>query len=62
MEKYKIIREVLYKNKWCRIVSKGTYYILESKSNKYNDQYFLTSAEAFKAIGINIFNISSLSA
>lgn len=44
--------ETLYENKWCKIVSKEGYYILKSKSNKYNDQYFRTLQEAQKAIGI----------
>lgn len=44
--------EVLYENKWCLIVSKGTSYALHSKSAKYNDQYFVTLADAKKAIGI----------
>lgn len=44
--------EIIYQNKWCKIVSIGTYYVLQSKSGKYNDQYFLTSTEAYKAIGI----------
>lgn len=42
---------VLFQNKWCRIISKGTIYILRSKSGKYNDQYFQTVDAAFKAIG-----------
>lgn len=44
---------ILYENKWCRIVNKDTFYILQSKGNKYNDQYFTTSDAAFKAIGIH---------
>ena len=44
--------ETLFQNKFCKIVRKGTYYILMSKSGKYNDQYFLTSEEALKSIGI----------
>lgn len=43
---------VHYKNKWCKIVSIDTYYALQSISGKYNDQYFLTLSEAYKAIGI----------
>lgn len=42
----------LYENNWCRIVSVSTYYILQSKSGKYNDQYFLTFTAAKKAIGL----------
>ena len=44
--------KILYQNKWCRIISRDTWYILQSKSGKYNDQYFLTYADALKAIGI----------
>ena len=44
---------VIYQNKWCKIVSIGTYYVLQSKSGKYNDQYFSTLDAAKKAIGIN---------
>lgn len=44
---------IIFQNKWCKIVSKDTFYILKSKSNKYNDQYFLTLPSAYKAIGIN---------
>ena len=43
---------ILYQNKWCKIISEGTYYILKSKIGKYNDQYFFTLADAKKAIGI----------
>ena len=43
----------IYQNKFCKIVSKETFYILQSKSNKYNDQYFTTLDEAYRAIGIN---------
>jgi len=43
---------VLYENKWCKICSKGTIYVLISKSNKYNDQYFTTFSAAKISIGI----------
>lgn len=46
-------QDVLYENKWCRIISKDTFYVLQSKSNKYNDQYFQTADQAQKAVGIN---------
>jgi hypothetical protein len=46
---------ILYQNKWAKIVQKDTFYILQSKSGKYNDQYFTTIESAFKAIGINIY-------
>lgn len=44
--------KILYENKWCKIASKGTIYILISKSDKYNDKYFITFEAAQKAIGI----------
>lgn len=43
---------IVYQNKYCKIVSNVGYYILQSKTGKYNDQYFLTLADAYKAIGI----------
>ncbi len=46
----------IYENKWCKIVSKGTIYILKSKHGKYKDQYFQTLDQAFKAIGVDIYN------
>lgn len=42
---------IIYQNKWCKIVNVSTYYILQSKSGKYNDQYFQTLSAAYKAIG-----------
>ena len=42
----------VYQNKWCKIVASGTYYILQSKSGKYNDQYFTTLDAAKIAIGV----------
>jgi hypothetical protein len=46
--------KIIYQNKWCRIVLKNNYYILQSKAKlpKYNDQYFVTSESAYLAIGI----------
>lgn len=44
---------VLYQNKWCKIILKGTYYILQSKSGKYNDQYFFTLTDALASIGVS---------
>ena len=43
---------ILYQNNWCKIVSKGTIYILKSKGEMYNDQYFQTFESAQKYIGI----------
>lgn len=40
--------DIHYENKWCRIVSIDTYYAIQSKSDKYNSQYFLTLDEAKK--------------
>lgn len=45
-------QEMIYQNKWCKIVSDGTHYIMKSKSNKYNDQYFLTRDELYKRRGL----------
>ncbi len=45
--------KALYENKWCRIINKDGYYILQSKSEKYNDQYFATLEAAKKSIGVN---------
>lgn len=44
--------KIIYQNKWCKIVSKDTFYVLISKRGIYNDQYFLTLDAAYKAIGI----------
>ena len=44
--------EIVYENKWCRIIYNGTLVVLQSKSDKYNDQYFNTLEEAKKSIGI----------
>lgn len=46
---------ILYQNNWCKIVARGTYYVLVSKSGKYNDQYFLTLDSALKTIGVRTF-------
>lgn len=43
---------ILFQNKWCKIILRGTYYILQSKGGKYNDQYFPTLDQAKKSIGI----------
>jgi len=45
--------QIIYQNAWCKIALKGTIYVLISKTDKYNDQYFLTLDAAYKAIGIN---------
>ena len=47
-------QEIHYENKWCKIVSIDTYYVLQSKSDKYNDQYFQTLSDAKRSIGIDI--------
>lgn len=46
--------DILYENKWCKIISKGTIYILKSKTEKYNDQYYQTFESALKAIGLTL--------
>lgn len=43
---------IAYQNKWCRIVCVSTYYVLQSKTGKYNDQYFNTLPDALKYIGV----------
>lgn len=43
---------ILYQNNWCKIVSKETFYIIKSKSGKYNDRYFFTLDEAKKSVGL----------
>ena len=43
---------IAFENKWCRIVYKGTLVVLQSKFEKYNDQYFNTLEEAKKYIGV----------
>ena len=45
--------KIVYQNKWCKIVYRGTLVVLQSKSGKYNDQYFNTIEEAKKSIGVN---------
>jgi hypothetical protein len=32
--------ELIFENKWCKLYSKDTIYILRSKSGKYEDKYF----------------------
>lgn len=44
--------ETIYENKWCKIVSNGTHYVLKSKKGKYNDQYFTTLDECRKKTGL----------
>lgn len=44
--------EVVYQNKWCRIVYKGTLIVLQSKDGKGNDQYFTTLDVAKKSISV----------
>ena len=46
--------EIIYQNKWCKIGYKGTLVVLQSKSGKYNDQYFNTIEEAKKSIGVKL--------
>ena len=40
-----------YQNKWCKIISRDGFYVLQSKADKYNDQYFLTLDSALIYIG-----------
>jgi hypothetical protein len=46
--------EIVYQNKWCKIVYRGTLIVLQSKSGKYNDQYFTTLEQAKKYIGVKL--------
>lgn len=48
--------QTIYENNWCKIVTKGTIYVLISKDNKYNDQYYTSADKAYKAIGIDMYN------
>ena len=34
------MEEIIYENKWCKVVATNNYYIMKSKHGKYNDQYF----------------------
>jgi hypothetical protein len=43
---------IIYQNNWCRLIFKGTLIVLQSKSGKYNDQYFTSIDQAKKSIGI----------
>lgn len=45
--------DIIYQNKFCRIIFKGTLIVLQSKSGKFEDQYFNSLAEAKKSIGVN---------
>ena len=38
--------EIIFQNKWCKIVYRGTLIVLVSKQDKYNDQYFTSLDEA----------------
>lgn len=53
------MNNVIYQNKWCRIVLKGTIYVLQSKAKRYNDQYFLTKEQAFRYIGVPVEKINN---
>ena len=44
---------IIYKNKWCKVESKDTFYILKSLKNKYNDRYFLTLPDLCNNAGLN---------
>jgi hypothetical protein len=44
--------QIIYQNKWCKIVANGTAYILKSKQKRYNDQYFFTLDECRKKTGL----------
>jgi hypothetical protein len=45
------MEHIVYENKWWQIISVDTYYILRSKTNACNDQYYVNLTEALKVIG-----------
>ena len=44
---------IVFQNKWCRITSSDTNYVLQSKTGKYADKYFTSLTKALNYIGIN---------
>lgn len=48
--------QIIYQNKWCKIVANGTIYILKSKKGVYSDQYFTTLDECYKKTGLPPIN------
>jgi hypothetical protein len=43
---------LVYENQWCKVVYAGGYYILQSESGNYNDQYYRDLTEVSKKTGI----------
>ena len=43
---------VIYQNKYCKLIFRGTLIVLVSKKHMYNDQYFNSIDEAKKYIGV----------
>ena len=39
------MEEKIFENKYCKVVLKDNFYILRSKSGKYNDKYYRTISE-----------------
>jgi hypothetical protein len=46
--------KTVFNNKYFRIVSVNTYYVLQTKGGG-NDRYFFTLQEAYKAIGKGVY-------
>jgi hypothetical protein len=44
--------EVIYQNKFCRIIAKDTFYVLQSKKGNYNDQYFQSLDQCYLKTGL----------
>lgn len=43
---------IVYENKLFRIVNRDTFYVLQDKEDKSDDQYFTTLPQAKKYIGV----------
>jgi hypothetical protein len=42
----------IYENLWCKVIHKDNYYILKSKSGKYNDQFHNSLDSLCKQAGL----------
>lgn len=47
----------IYENKYCKIYWLKTIFVLHSKTGKYPDKYFNSAEEAYKAIGLDMYNL-----
>lgn len=43
---------MIYQNEWCKVIHKDGYYILRSKSGKYNDQFHTSLDSLCKQAGL----------